>query len=202
MSLISATNYPGALALDTLHNISNATSAKVYLDIPTRMAGATLPLCSREGWKYVKSENITTLESPEYWKDIDFAIVGSLKDVPCKLGKGIEGKGEWECIYRQKGYTEIQWQTHLPNIILETPLVRKLMDHVEGTVPMEKALKFWQERGWKIPWIKLEDQIYVLKRLRTQDFAERSIKMEEIKGKERAGLGEMGEVEGQWRDFY
>lgn len=166
------------------------------------MTGATLPLCSRQGWTYVKCENSTILESAEYWKDIDFAIVGSLKDVPCKLGRGVEGKGEWECIYRQKGYAGIQWQKQLPAVILETPVIRKVMERVEGKVPLEKVLKLMEERGIKFPRIKLEDQIFVLRHLRTEDFVERSIKMEEMKEKERAGIGKMGEVEGQWRDFY
>lgn len=179
----------------------------------------TLPLCSREGWTYVKSENTTILESEEYWKDIDYAIVGSLKDVPCKLGRGVEGKGEWECIYRQKGYAGIQWQDHLPDVLLENTVVRKVlkstiarrvmentvlqkvMDRAQGKFALEKIMKVMKERA-KVPWVKLEDKIFVLRHLRSQDFVERSIAMEETKEKERAGIGKMGEVEGQWRDFY
>lgn len=202
MSVVSATNYPGALALDALHEISNATSAKVYLDIPTRMTGATLPLCSRPGWTYVKCENTTILESPEYWKDIDFALIGSLKDVPCKLGRGIEGMGEWECIYRQKGYAGVQWQSRLPDSIQQNAFVQKVVDRLRGMVPWETVGKVWEERGGRIPWIKLEDKIFVLRRLKMKDLEERSMKIEEIKEKERAGIGKMGEVEGQWRDFY
>jgi len=66
----------------------------------------------------------------------------------------------------------------------------------------ETVGKVWEERGGRIPWIKLEDKIFVLRRLKMKDLEERSMKIEEIKEKERAGIGKMGEVEGQWRDFY
>ena len=58
------------------------------------------------------------------------------------------------------------------------------------------------QRRIKLPQLKLEDKIFVLKHLRKQDFLERTMMLEEQKEKERKGLGRQGEVEGQWRDFY
>lgn len=117
MGAISSTNYPGAHALDRLHQMSNATNATVHLDVPSRMKGATLPLCTREGWTYVRSENETVLDSVEYWRDVDYAIVGSLACAPCKRGKGVEGRGEWEVMHRQKGYAGVMWRSmHMSDI--------------------------------------------------------------------------------------
>jgi len=110
MGTVSSTNYPGAYALEKLHQIVNVTNARVHLDVPSRMTGATLPLCTRDGWTYVRSENDTVLESVEYWRDVDYAVVGSLACAPCKRGKGVEGKREWEVIHRQKGYAGMKWQ--------------------------------------------------------------------------------------------
>ena len=156
MTLISSTNYPGALALEHLHATQNLSSARVYLDIPTRMTGATLPLCTHRNWTYTKSENQTILDSIEYWRDIDFAIIGSLEDVPCRFGKGMEGRGEWDVIHRQKGYDGITWR------IIEIPK--------QFPVPKGVKLPSWTDaavakienavggREFKLPWVKLEDR--------------------------------------------
>jgi len=144
MGIISSHNYPGAMALESLHTISNSSNVKVYLDIPTRMTGATLPLCSRQGWTYVKSENETLLESTDYWKDVDYAIVGSLSCAPCKRGKGIEGKGEWEVIYRQKGFEGIEWRRlEVPDFVWNNSYVHELS---EGTERVKWVVGGIQER--------------------------------------------------------
>jgi alpha-1,6-mannosyltransferase len=248
MGLISSANYPGGSALETLHETCNATNARVYLDVPTRMTGATLPLCRREGWTYTKSENITVLNSPEYWQEIDYAIVGSLADVPCKKGKGIEGKHEWEVIHRQRGYAGITWHepripsailnnTYIDNVnayvrhIRNSTYVQSMMPHYQKAIPYLQHARshldhmMWFDllrTGWtntvvcfervkervekkgilKVPHIKLEEKVYILKHLRKEDFLEKTKSLEEQKEKERKGLGNQGEVEGQWRDFY
>ena len=275
MGLISSTNYPGAMALDSLHTICNSSNARVYVDIPTRMTGATLPLCNRDGWTYMKTENETLLHSTEYWRDVDYAIVGSLADVPCKRGKGVEGKGEWEVIYRQKGYAGITWQPlEIPDILLNNTYVNTLNDMYVNRVCSNERLNMLKEKvggvwerfsdigrknlvrvssndqvrnlkerfrkAWddgadvvwrksvnkissnaqikkllgkverfikpthelKVPWVKLEDKIFILKHMRKEDLVERNKMLEEKKEKERMGLGKQGEVEGQWRDFY
>ena len=266
MGIVSSTNYPGAMALDSLHTICNSSNAKVYLDIPTRMTGATLPLCNRQGWIYMKTENTTLLNSTEYWRDVDYAIVGSLADVPCKRGKGVEGKGEWEVIYRQKGYAGIAWRpfefpefiwnnTHVEKLRSNEPLQKfvemaknvkaRLMDvscttvdkitsngYIKGLtgrigkvraevlklvtpyvdkVTSNDHIRRTRDKveatvgrigGVKVPWVRLEDQIFVLKHMRKEDLLERNRILEEKMEKERQGLGKQGEVEGQWRDFY
>lgn len=276
MGVVSSTNYPGAMALDSLHTITNCSNARVYLDIPTRMTGATLPLCNRDGWTYMKTENKTLLHSAEYWRDIDFAIVGSLADVPCRRGKGVEGKGEWEVIYRQKGYAGLTWQPlGIPDIVWNNTYVNTLTDMYGSKVSSNehvRMLKGKVEKVWgsfsavgrknlnkissndhvksvnkgikkiwddssdavrrntyvnkvmsndqiqrilgkveglretahklKVPWIKLEDKVFILKHMRKEDILERNKLIEEKKEKERKGLGKQGEVEGQWRDFY
>jgi len=233
----------------------------------------------------VKSENETVLESAEYWQDVDYAIVGSLACAPCKRGKGVEGKGEWEVIHRQKGYAGIKWRpvwgldVRIPEVVwnnsvvekvllnervmeivgrvkevrwprLEVPemvrnssIVEKVRSHpyvqkvvlkaqefewprleisksvrnspvVEKVISNEHVVRLLQKideivertktatRDPKIPWLKQEDKVFVLKHLRPQDFQQKSILLEEKKEKERQGLGKQGEVEGQWRDFY
>jgi len=285
MGAISSTNYPGACALDALHRMSNVTNATVYLDVPTRMTGATLPLCTREGWTYVKSEDETVLESAEYWRDVDYAIVGSLACAPCKRGKGVEGRGEWEVVHRQKGFAGVKWmpirgldvlipegvwnnsvvekvvsnewveeivgrvkevrwpKLEVPETLRNSPIVEKLTSHpyvqkvvlkvkeiqwprleipksirkspvVEKVMSNEHVVRILQKvdeivertetatKDPKIPWLKQEDKVFVLKHLRPQDFQQKSILLEEKKEKERQGLGKQGEVEGQWRDFY
>ena len=268
MGIVSSTNYPGGMALDSLHTICNSSNARVYLDVPTRMTGATLPLCIRNEWTYMKSENTTLLHSIEYWKDVDYAIVGHLADVPCKRGKGVEGKGEWEVIYRQQGYSGIVWKPfQIPdtmrnntyvNDLRSNEQVRKIAEEIEDVInkvmdfgrtnlnkvtsnerfskTMEKGKKIAGdisealqknqyvnkavsnnpmrgmlsrfEEGWntfeglKVPCVKLEDKIFVLKHMRKEHILERNRILEEKKAKERQGLGKQGEVEGQWRDFY
>jgi len=110
MGFISSTNYPGAKAVNTLHELCNSSQAVVFLDIPTRMTGATLPLCTRDNWTYIKTENATLLDSLGFWQDIDYAIVGSLAGNPCKRGKGVEGKREWEILHCQEAYAGITWR--------------------------------------------------------------------------------------------
>ena len=57
------------------------------------------------------------LDSVEYWRDVDYAIVGSLACAPCKRGKGVEGRGEWEVMHRQKGYAGVMWRSmHMSDI--------------------------------------------------------------------------------------
>ena len=204
MGLISSMNYPGGMALDSLHTICNVSSVRVYLDVPSRMTGATLPLCTRHGWTYTKSENETELNSTAYWQDVDFAIVGSLVEAPCKRGKGIEGKGEWDIVYRQKGYAGITWHPlQIPETFWNITTVKKLAEH-ERVQKISNFVKRHAARlsTVKVPWVKLEDKIFVLKHLRKEDLVERSIRFEVLKEKEREGLGKLGEIEGQWREFY
>jgi Alg9-like mannosyltransferase family len=295
MGTISSTNYPGAQALTTLHGTCNASHATVFLDVPTRMTGATLPLCSRGNWTYVKTENATLLDSPAFWQDIDYAIVGSLAGNPCKRGKGIEGKGEWEILFCQKGYEGIGWRTveearaeiwnssyvrtvvedeRVRNVVgragevlglgrgyvrnvTENEHVRSVVDywgrlqttartfaesksrqirshsHVNNIVAQIHAAKtnilsrvennkhlqtiishpqylrakakldeIWHRQQIKVPWIKLDHKVFVLKHMRKEDLDERQRVLEEKRAKEREGLGKAGEIEGQWRDFY
>jgi hypothetical protein len=222
----------------------------------------------------MKTENQTLLHSTEYWRDVDYAIIGSLADVPCKRGKGVEGKGEWEVIYRQKGYAGITWQQlEIPDILWNNTYVNTLNDMYVNKVCSNEHLNMFKEkvgevwerfsdirrknldrvlsndhvrnlkerfrRAWddgadvvmkyvnrissnaqvkkllgrvegfikpthelKVPWVKLEDKIFILKHMRKEDFVERNKMLEEQKEKERKGLGKQGEVEGQWRDFY
>lgn len=202
MTIISSTNYPGALALDHLHATSNLTCAKVHLDVPTRMTGATLPLCTRANWTYVKCENETMLQSKDYWRDIDFAIIGSLEDCPCRFGKGMEGIGEWDVVYKQKGYDGIGWRKveapgHMP-----LPEGWKIPSWTDGI--LRKVEEKVGGRELKIPWVNLNDKIYVVRHLTKEELLQRSQLWEEQKEREREklGVGRMGEVQGQWRDFY
>lgn len=220
------------------------------------------------------------LESVEYWREVDYAIVGSLACAPCKRGKGVEGRGEWEVIHRQKGYAGVMWRSmhmsdvsqviwnssvvermalddrvgrwvkgvrwpklevperlrnspivdkvtsnpyvqkvglkvkelewprlEIPKSLRSSPMVQKgisnehvvrILNRVDEIVERTKAAM----KDPKVPWIKQEDKVFVLKHLRPQDFQQKSILLEEKKEKERQGLGKQGEVEGQWRDFY
>jgi hypothetical protein len=202
MTIISSTNYPGAVALEHCHATSNLTTAKVYLDIPTRMTGATLPLCNHANFTYTKSENQTILNSKDYWKDIDYAIIGSLEDVPCRFGKGMEGHGEWDVVHRQKGYDGIAWRVFQIPDTLPLPQGYRVPSWAEGMIRKVEAKIGGREI--KVPWIRLEDKIFVLRHLKREEIAQRSRLWEEEKEREREklGLGRMGEVEGQWRDFY
>ena len=130
MGFISSTNYPGAEAVNALHDLCNSSRAIVFLDIPTRMTGATLPLCTRDNWTYVKTENATLLESPGFWQDIDYAIVGSLAGNPCKRGKGVEGKGEWEILHCQKAYAGMTWRPvgEVREMLWNSTYVRRVME--------------------------------------------------------------------------
>lgn len=166
--------------------------------------GATLPLCSRPGWIYCKSENATVLHSTEYWREVDYAIIGSLADVPCNRGKGVEGKGEWDVIFKQQGYAGIQWRNvEIPECVWDNTYVQKVMEIGFVRKVVTKVEQLVEKKGGlKIPWMKLEDKIYVLKHLRNDDFIARSMMLEEKKEQERRGLGECGEVAGDWREFY
>jgi len=233
----------------------------------------------------VKSENETVLESAEYWRDVDYAIVGSLACAPCKRGKGVEGRGEWEVVHRQKGFAGVKWmpvrglevrvpegvwnnlvvekvvlnewvkhivgrvkevrwpKLEVPEMVRKSPIVEKVASHpyvqkvvlkakeiewprleipksirnspvVEKVMSNEHVVRILQKvdeivertktatNDPKIPWLKQEDKVFVLKHLRPQDFQQKSLLLEEKKEKERQGLGKQGEVEGQWRDFY
>jgi len=294
MGFISSTNYPGAEAVNTLHELCNSSRAVVFLDIPTRMTGATLPLCTRGNWTYIKTENATLLDSPGFWQDIDYAIVGSLAGNPCKRGKGVEAKREWEILHCQEAYAGIAWHpvdevlemlrdsTYVKRIV-EDERVRNVVGNVEEMIKIGHGyvstvldnahvrkvgenLAAVQSRFWtfskdtaekflsrpfikdvifrierieddiisriginsliqkiisherfleaktrlsgimqtklRVPWIKLEHKVFVLKHMRKEDLDERKRLLEEKREKEREGLGKAGEIEGQWRDFY
>jgi alpha-1,6-mannosyltransferase len=180
MTLISSTNYPGALALQHLHSSVTLPYQNVYLSIPVRMTGATLPLCTHSNWTYTKCENSTELSSKQFWSKIDYALISSLEDVPCRVGKGMEGQGEWELVYSQCGYAG--------------PTMK------EVSVPWDVD---WLPGKLKVPWVRWENKAFVVRRLGKEELALRRRLWEEEKEKERAGVvGKLGEVEGQWRDFY
>ncbi|KAG4306288.1 hypothetical protein PORY_000276 [Pneumocystis oryctolagi] len=100
MSLISSLNYPGGFAIQSLHdNFNLFEGERVYLDIYTRMTGATLFLQHNEKVMYDRTENVTELDHCNFLETVDWAIVHVSNLKPCK---------DWEVKSVIKGYSGIK----------------------------------------------------------------------------------------------
>ena len=88
MLAVSSHNYPGGEAMEKLHALlpaSNTTKAKVHLDVLTCMTGATrflqesplYPTTATHANHIIwdKTEDETTLLTPAFWEDVDYALV-------------------------------------------------------------------------------------------------------------------------------
>jgi alpha-1,6-mannosyltransferase len=138
---LSALSYPGAHALNALHNynsnlhtaemithkVNNTTS--VHLDNLSTQTGITRflqhsPAKTREtNWIYDKSENTTNLLDPFWWTQFDYAIMESPQ----------LAIGSWEVVSIVRGLGQIQ--------ILH-PLERR---EKEGLLTGGERLDFWED---------------------------------------------------------
>ncbi|EPE29669.1 hypothetical protein GLAREA_00829 [Glarea lozoyensis ATCC 20868] len=112
MLLISSLNYPGGQALSTLHEILARTpqpsELNIHMDVLSCMTGVThfleLPsptLLNNHPTKihYDKTENSTTLVTPSFWYQFDYAI---MQDPALAIGK-------WEVIDTIYAYAGIEF---------------------------------------------------------------------------------------------
>ncbi|KAI9668873.1 MAG: dolichyl-P-Man:Man(7)GlcNAc(2)-PP-dolichol alpha-1,6-mannosyltransferase [Alyxoria varia] len=173
MSAISSLNYPGAHALNRLHELaafSNGTT-RVHLDnlscqtgvtrflqqpAPERMDGdQSSPL-----WMYDKTEDEMLLRDPLFWAKLDYAI-SETNDLP----------GEWDIIDTVKSYDGIEYNggDGIVSLLLEGPAGRLGFD-ISRLMTYEHAIANWVKRhltAGRWPVIRMKPNLHILKRQKT-----------------------------------
>lgn len=189
MLSISSLNYPGADALEKLHQLhymqkgEQKEVAKVHMDILTCMTGVTRflqipppPMLSRlEGhdddrkaggstlWIYDKSEDPDRLLHPAFWEDFDYALAERPETII----------GKWEIVGTAEGYARIE----LVRPGEEGSLLLWSSGAEEGTWSQQIS-RLWRAvesscrrlvtKGWWLK-IKLEPKIRILKKQRQRE---------------------------------
>lgn len=189
MLSISSLNYPGAEALEQLHNLHYMQKgeqnkvARVHMDILTCMTGVTRflqipppPMLSRLGghdddrnaggstlWIYDKSEDPDRLLHPAFWAEFDYALTERPETVI----------GKWEIVGTADGYARI-------GVVRpgeEGSLLLWNSEAEEGTWShrisrlwraVESSCRRLVTRGWWLK-IKLEPKIWILKAQRKRE---------------------------------
>lgn len=189
MVSISSLNYPGADALEKLHQSyymqkgEQKEVVKVHMDILTCMTGVTRflqipppPMLSRLGghdddrkaggstlWIYDKSEDPDRLLHPAFWEDFDYALAERPETII----------GKWEIVGTVEGYARIEvvQPGEEGSLLLWNSGAKK------GTwsqqIPrlwraVESSCRRLVTKGWWLK-IKLEPKIWILKKQRQRE---------------------------------
>lgn len=150
MLAVSRSNYPGAVALDQLHQLharqgGSQPVVRVHMDTLTCMTGVTRflqipPPGSLRGsnpmWIYDKSEDAALLLHPGFWKQFDYALSERVETVI----------GKWEVIGVVEGYAGVA--------------VVKPGEEIKSAAD---PLRRWLTRGW---WLRTrsEPKIRILRK--------------------------------------
>ena len=162
---ISTLNYPGAMALNTLHALVDGTqpSINVHMDVLTAQTGATLFLqlpgiptevATDEGtklttaWHYDKTDDKTgdgtILLRPEFWERFDYALA----ERPEKC------IGAWEVVATIEGYAGIK--IIKPNEAGELSPLHEDTDEESGLSPLSTRVIGWDQG----PWLPITQRIW------------------------------------------
>ena len=173
MSAISGLNYPGAHALNRLHELEASSNgiARVHLDNLSCQTGVTRFLQQpapnimdtgrpNEGWIYDKTESPILLRDPSFWLDMDYAI-SEATDLP----------GEWDVIDTVKSYDGIGFngEDDIASLWLQEH-AQRLSPGNARLVTYEQAVKDWMERhvtAGRWPVIRMKPKLHILKRRKT-----------------------------------
>ena len=167
---ISSLNYPGAMALNRLHELARSSSnnVNVHLDNLSCQTGITrfleLPAASgsqaheaRPLWSYDKTEEPVKLQDQDFWRQFDFVLAEHGSHVP----------GDWRILESIDGYAGIGISKRA--MALQVPTSYK-PDRVTllGVLRMvETMIRAYVTRGRWLE-VRMEPKIDILKRRRTR----------------------------------
>lgn len=182
MLAISSLNYPGAEALNRMHELSASEkgSVCVHMDTLTCVTGVTrflqIPPSNitgeRTSWVYDKTEDPTELLHPDFWEKFDYALA----EMPERV------IGKWEIVDTVDGFAGIRllapgegtdmvlpWFQDLPSggdEDLHDSLLGVSKSKMSSTIKAgERWARRYITRGWWVG-IRMEAKIRVLRKQR------------------------------------
>ena len=188
MLAVSRLNYPGAAALNRLHELAvprESSVVRVHMDPLSCMTGVTrflqypsLPSPDRQSgtttmWLYDKTENQTTLLSPTFWSSFDYALTESPSTV----------LGNWTTIATINGFAGVKLLrpgdavNGIYKSISKTSvkaLISRWWEEIRDAEARGKVERTWQYAEGTGRWItrgywvkpKMEERIWVLMRVK------------------------------------
>ena len=184
MLAISRLNYPGAEAVDYLHNMADGTKSaiNVHMDTLSCMTGVTHFLempspkdsslsLKRTIWHYDKTENETLLLHPTFWDEFDYVLAE-------RPEKAI---GAWEIVHTVEGFAGIGFLRPGEIVANGAEFVEQKLDGDTNWkdepgkrlqlglelvwTTYENLMRRWITGGW---WVhtKMEPKIRILKRVK------------------------------------
>lgn len=182
MLAVSRLNYPGAKALEQLHELhalGNPHSARrevvrVHLDTLTCMTGVTRflqlppppPLENGTWWLYDKSEDSTELLHPAFWDRVDYALAERVETVI----------GKWQLLGMVQGYSGVEI-VRLSDKVGDdiVGVAKKQGGGGDGSVSVGMGDVWESLGGWARRWVtggwwvrvRMEPQIRILRKQRS-----------------------------------
>lgn len=173
----SAANYPGAYALQSLHNNHNHNHTDTNTDNPISVylgnlacqTGVTRFLQNPPTWRYDKTESETIKASPSFWAQFDYALVESGSEESNLLAPSALDSGpRWESIDAINGFAGVR-------ILRPGDEAR---GSVEGSVVRcvsgERGVRAWEgiralvrrviTRGWWVE-LRMEPRVRIMRRV-------------------------------------
>ncbi|KAJ6014477.1 hypothetical protein N7540_009068 [Penicillium herquei] len=185
----SAANYPGAQALNALHQCqaktlsshksdSEDTSVSVYLGNLACQTGVTrflqLPSDENMNWTYDKTEDETTKSTSTFWNQFDYITVEALTDAEfydadeTRMRSALPSS-QWETVEVIEGFAGLA--IIRPGAVAEGAAERRLLSLIAG----EQAVKIFENlrevarkvvlKGWWVE-LKMKPRLKVLRRIR------------------------------------
>ncbi|KAI9840236.1 MAG: dolichyl-P-Man:Man(7)GlcNAc(2)-PP-dolichol alpha-1,6-mannosyltransferase [Sclerophora amabilis] len=167
---ISRLNYPGATAVNRLHELANGSKKRinVHMDTLSCTSGVTrfleMPVPASLGesgstlWRYDKTEDPDLLLTPAFWSHFDYALA----EKPEKI------IGKWELVEVIDGFAGIgvkQMETDdkgQQDLQSDRPTIQKVLDDMYLCIPRPIRTKLL---GGRWVQIKMEPAIRIMKRL-------------------------------------
>lgn len=175
MLAVSRSNYPGAVALDQLHQLharegGSKSVLRVHMDTLTCMTGVTrflqIPPPSTLGlwgsnanaevmWIYDKSEDATQLLHPGFWEQFDYALAERVETVI----------GKWEVVGVVEGYAGVAVVKPGEEMKSSVDAVADPSRWRRSLARFETGARRWLTRGW---WLRTrsEPKIRILRKQR------------------------------------
>jgi alpha-1,6-mannosyltransferase len=188
MLMVSRLNYPGAGALNYLHETVAGSKAaiRIHMDPLSCMTGITrflqIPMTGRTQWHYDKTENDERLLHPAFWSQFDYVLTESPE-------KAIGG---WELIKSIEGFTGIGLVRPEKSALPKGKGLKSLKGLIKAEdgdwkarvfrlwSSFEEFLKTKVTRGW---WVqaRMEPQIRILRSTKEWVIPQKFAKREDIK---------------------
>lgn len=156
---ISSLNYPGGEALRRLHELAGQDLYKplwIHLDNLACQTGVSRFQQTHPVWSYDKTEDASLLLDPMFWQDFDYVLAEKPERII----------GSWEVMETVTGYAGITLRPGEKDVILPMPAVSGKLGQRLQAMYQNFALLARQKitKGYW-PAIKMEPQIYILKKL-------------------------------------